>query len=240
MKTKMKKLLTMVFLPLVIIVSPASGIPIGPGDFGSAAEVEDFEGLANVVFTEVLPPNKHYYLVRNDYSFNGDFTLTQPSPNPPESDNTNGMVIIGDFTQDTEDWGLGNRNLDDAGDLHSGSAYLGGQSGPESDITMTFTFNSALLRVGAWVDDYWVAGDVSVTLSAIDFGGSVIESVATTPGYWTFLGIESEIPIWAVSITGDVPVVDDLTYEVPEPATVALLGLGSLTLLGRNRKFNKK
>jgi hypothetical protein len=51
--------------------------------------------------------------------------------------------------------------------------------------------------------------------------------------YWTYLENPTN-PSWF-------PIGGDLAFVItPEPATVCLLGLGSLTLLGRNRKFDKK
>ncbi|MHC4740742.1 MAG: PEP-CTERM sorting domain-containing protein [Planctomycetota bacterium] len=197
---------------------------ITPGDFGTAAKVEDFEELANIVFTETIPGNANrHYAVPDDYWFNGDVILSAPHTS---------SARIGDFTQGTRFWGLGHRVIESAADVHSGSAYFGVQFNDPD--TVTFTFDTAQLRVGAWVDAFW---DYPVTLSVLDVHGSQIGSVSAEPRDWTFLGLESETPIWGVSVWGMVPVIDDLTYEVPEPATLLLLGLGGLSLLQRSRKM---
>ncbi len=227
--------LTMTVLALIIIVSPVSGIPIRPENFGPAAKVEDFEGLANVVFTEVNPFYNPHYVVRNDYLFNGDFSLTQPNPNPLTPGSSE-AVKIGDFAQGTLCWGY---ELYSAEDVPSGSAYLGLNLGSSSSAT--FTFNSGMFRVGAWTRGYL---EYPVELSALDSSGSVIESVTQRslfpfPSYWSnwfFLGIESQTPIWGVTITGDYPAVDNLMYEgIPEPATICLLGLGALSTIRRKK-----
>jgi len=225
MKGRSTILLAMVVVLCSIIVLPAVGVQVSPQDFGPNAKIEDFEGLANVVLKDVVNPSNPHYIVSNAYWFNGDFSLTQPAPNPPAPGDPflMGTVVIGDFTQGTVFWGLSHRVIEGPADVYSGSAYLGMATSPVERRTAIFTFNSPMVRVGTWLDgaDY---DERPVELAVLDVDGFEIESVSAMPGYWTFLAIESQTPIWAFSITGYVPVIDDVMYEVPEPATLLLLG----------------
>ena len=213
---------------------PAVAVQVGPGVFGPSTKTEDFEGLANVALTQIIFDNysNPHYGAQNSYWFNGDFHPTMPMPNPPDP-TSSGAVAVGDFTQGTQRWGLGHRILLASSDLHSGSAYLGAQFDKGVGDTMIFTFNSPQKRVGAWVDSGF---DYLARVAALDIGGIEIESASALTTNWTFLGIQSDTPIWGMSISGFVPVVDDLVYEIPEPTSIVFAALSGLIVLRRWRQ----
>ena len=211
---------------------------ITPWDFNGLAKIEDFEGLANVSFLSAIVPLNPHYLVDTGYYFNDDFTITFPASNPPDPGNTYyaGAVVIGDFSQGTDYWGLGHRRIDSPADVYSGNAYLGVLSDGLYPATVTFGFRDPVYKVGAWIDSGQYH-NTPLTFEILDNVGNIIDSMSTFSSDWTFVGLESNTPIYSISFTGFVSVVDNLMYEIPEPATMLLFAFGGLML--RKRKTTR-
>ena len=230
----------MVLGALVLAAAPAThAIPIGAGAFGPLAVVESFEGVApgaNVVIglgASLLEPG-----TVSAYPFATPVSLTGPIPNP--GFDANGPFVH-DFARGTDvqnNWG-GTRVVNDAGDVPFGSAYLGAFASGPGTVSVSFTFDELMARVGASVTGVTAS---TIRLDVYDDANVLLEShVLGTVDLplWggNFLGIENAAGIRRAVFTGTDFGIDGLTFEsgpvaVPEPGTLSALALGLTGLVG--------
>jgi hypothetical protein len=225
---------------LALAAAPtASATPIGAGAFGPLAQVESFEGLtpgANIPLglgASLLEPG-----TVGSFHFATAVALTSPIPNP-------GFDAAGAFVHDfalgtdvQNNWG-GARVVNDAGDVPLGSAYLGAFASGPGTASIAFTFDAAVLRVGASVTG--ITGG-TVRLDVYDDANALLEShllnTVNLPQWGAnFLGLDNVAGIRRAVFTGADFGIDGLRFEaapivVPEPATLATLGLGLVGLVG--------
>ncbi len=237
--------------------SPASAdvVPVGPGGFGSGAAVEGFENIVNVQIP-ATPPYNIFAGLPVPFDFGSGVSLTAANPEP------GGGASIADWQFDDsnspEGWGLsfeGGSIGADTGLPSPTSALCHDTYTPSGDIPpLRFTFATPVARVGAYTEAaIWqlLGYDGSVTLEAFDDGGAslgLVQVFANGAGWNifvyppvylgpldTWVGLETvggEPLIKSVEFVGRYLAMDDLTFEVPEPATVALM---ALLILARRR-----
>lgn len=218
----------------------AEVIPINPGDFTPAATVETFENILNVTIPPAISPISGH--MPFPYDFGSGVSLIAGAPLP------DGYVDIVDFQFDsppaTFGWGLGATSIWTGIELPSGTAVLGHSNVVTPDppySPMVFEFANPVARLGAYCEAFidTMPGTGEVSIEAFDANGASLGSiVAMTDGagwdrfgnYYgpvdSWIGLETgdgQPLIKQIAVSGTSMVMDDLTFEVPEPASLAML-----------------
>ncbi len=239
------------------LAGTAAATPIAPGAFGAGAVAEDFEGqtaganvgnvtLMGVHVNSLLAPA----LVGNLALPSGAAELGGPNPGVD-----NGGAFLHDFALGndvTNNWG-GFRLVNDAGDVPSGSSYIGATHPSGGTVSIEFDFAADQDRVGAYVTGFVLT---NVTLDVYDASIALLESlsVATVDlASWgsNFLGIENLAGIRRAVFSGTDFGLDLMTSEAaaplaaPEPATAlpvggGLAGLAGLAVMGRRNPARER
>lgn len=127
--------------------------------------------------------------------------------------------------------------------IASGSTYLvmSNGSGQLAASTSTYTIgtwvNVSIINHGGTVH-YYLNGILQD--SAVTSG--VINDIRLGAGYWAATGSNGafdEMKVWTFDSSSDSLASVETAMGIPEPAAVALLGLGALTLMFRRRKIQK-
>ena len=118
-----------------------------------------------------------------------------------------------------------------------GAQFLGHQSG--MDVTTTFTFDSGINSFGFDLLDYGDFGVGQLTL-VNNAGDNVVVAISGgIDGNIQYFGLISDFifteAIFTNTIPGEAFGFDKVSYRIPEPATICLLGLGGL-LLRRSKR----
>ena len=190
---------------------------VGRSSFSAAAKVEGFEGIVNGTDLAIQTP----------YAFSSGVRLTGPTPSIA---GTYGPYIVGD----------GFYGLYGGEDVPDGVAYLG-QANPDLFTgPLVFTFASPVYRSLRYVctTDPPYNPTATVIMEALNSSGQLLESATisgVSPTQWSshFVGIQNSGMIAQLEFIGDksgVLRIDDLVFEVPEPASIALLTWGLLLL----------
>jgi hypothetical protein len=207
---------------IVIGICCKAQATIGRSAFSANATVEGFEGIVST---------GNNLAIQTPFIFPSGVALTGPSPSIEGSFGP--FVVTGGF------FGIGG-----GADIPDGVAYLG-QSNP-NDLTgpLVFTFPTPVLRAGAFASTTDPPNNphATVIMEALDSHGNVLESAtisSVSPSQWAsnFVGIQNSAMISQLEFIGDrtgVLRIDDLTFEVPEPSSLAILASG-LFLISRRR-----
>jgi hypothetical protein len=116
-------------------------------------------------------------------------------------------------------------------------------SGPPWVMHLNTTFSSPIFELGAFFGNDQGYGYTATTLKVFDCDGALLGSVRVPTNNNNkvdqFIGLRSNIPFYSARFENNgiwlAVLIDDMTFTIPEPTTVLLLGLGSLSLL-RKRK----
>jgi hypothetical protein len=167
-------------------------------------------------------------------SFEGFEGLTANNSNSLSSITAPGFVVT------APNAGLGIFNTTISGQSATeGTHFLDHQS--DSSVTTTFTFNSKINSFGFDLIDYGDFGAGQLTLMN-DVGDNVVVAVAGgLDGNVQYFGLISDFTftkaIFTNTISGEAFGFDRVSYGVPEPATLLLLGLGAAMLRRKHQKF---
>ncbi|MBS1718227.1 MAG: PEP-CTERM sorting domain-containing protein [Armatimonadetes bacterium] len=202
---------------------------------GSLALASSALAFSNVgVFSGSLNDNFESY---PDYNNGGTYTsmavMGGAATFTGNPDGSPGMWVV---NVNTTFWGLGGNG---SGGANSGVQSLGfydGGIGP----TITLTFANAVTDFGG----YWQTCDSNygnVNVSFYDAGNNLIgtDSWVQAGNAFQWRGWSDAGGIKTMVLTGNsAPIVDDITANgaVPEPASMAALGLGIATLIRRRAK----
>ena len=105
------------------------------------------------------------------------------------------------------------------------------------------TFSSPIYELGAFFGNDQGYGYTATTLSIFDPDGVLLGSVVVPTNnnmsVDQFIGLRSDMAFYSARFenNGDwlCIILDDMTFTVPEPATICLLGLGVIILRRRQR-----
>ncbi len=243
-------LLVMTAIACLAVTAPgiASVVPVDVSGFGPATTIETFEDIAGVEI-----PADPFFLAFADVPIPFDFgngvslTLSNVAPD--------GVASILDRSLATGfGWGLGidGGEIQDDTVIPSGTAILTHSTGtPNGEIApLEFTFDQPVARVGAFME----ASNLGLlSLEAFDVDGislGLVDTFSDGAGRLifdpdidlgpldTWLGLETadgQPLISSVVILGDYMVMDDLHFEVPEPASLSLFAVVGLLALRRRR-----
>jgi len=157
------------------------------------------------------------------------------------ANNANSLATItaSDFVVTASNTGLGIFNIPIAGQFATeGDQFLDHQSG--LNVTTTFTFDLGINSFGFDLIDYGDFGTGQLTL-VNDVGDNAVVAVAGGgDGNVQYFGLISDFvfteAILTNTISGEAFGFDKVSYGIPEPGTVCLLGLGGLALIRRRRR----
>lgn len=252
----MKRLVEIFLVIFVSTVLASTGYGqalIGPGDFGPGAVVESFEGLA--VGSNIPAVRNGAFLqpgFSQPYTFQSGISITAPIPNFEEEG-----PLIGDFALGDARFEMFFDSVKNPGDVPFGTAYMvcGCDFAPGY---LQLTFPAGSMRVGAYIG----GSNESVSFAIYDENGELLDSYTVSTedsGQWStrFVGFENTTAIHTMTIQGissmslgdnSTPqpqptlvagptffLLDGVTYEVPEPATIIILGLGSGLLFSKRK-----
>ena len=218
---------TCLIIHVLLFVSLAGGAtPVGPGVFSADAITEGFEDLEAgpnfVINGPYARPG-----VNGPYMFPSGLVFSNPVPNPFSSD-----TVIADFSFDGgAAFGLGdNGHIELMSDVAFGTAYMGmNRLLTDPDPFIEFTPPSGTRRIGGYVTSN--PGDLTLTLfnsHGDEIGSHSIPSVRLDDWSENFLGLESTESIARARFYGDVFVIDNVLFDVPEPSAAFSAAIGSL------------
>ena len=150
------------------------------------------------------------------------------------------LITASDFVVTASNSQLGIYNIPIGGAFATeGDQFLVHQSG--SGVTTTFTFNNEIKCFGFDLIDYGDFGTGQLTLVNNAGDNAVVAVSGGLNGNVQYFGLISDFmftqAIFTNSIAGEGFGFDKVSYGVPEPATMMLLGLGSLAAIrGRRRQ----
>lgn len=162
--------------------------------------------------------------------------------------------LVGQSVADSyADWGISLTSIGSAGDALPVFALEGGRDGmfaltadgpnpPGNNLIVEF--DQPVQSVSAEV--FSDSNKGQVTMTAFDANGREIDAVTSATGSpdgwgWHPIAIDAETPrITRLAFTPDLPLrpvgIDDLTWVVPEPASLTLLAVGGTLLAIRRRR----